>query len=156
MLLLFSIITPCYNIAYYIKAQFYSLTALKGVFIHLNAYPADTGVFKTSSGRLKKVTTSYDQARLHHDVLQKTSILRCLKDVRFTTSWRCLVYVVLKTSDLRSFEDVWFTSSWRCPIYDVLKTPAKRRLCSNVVATSIRRKKYFFSYQIQKILKGSV
>ena len=130
----------------------------------------DTDVFKTSSGRLKKVTTSYDQTRRRHDVLQKTSDLRRLEDVRFTsswrrpiydvlktsdlrrfedvrftTSWRRLIYVFLKTSDLRCLEDVWLTTSWRRLIYDVLKTSVKRRFCSNVVATSIqRRKKWFF------------
>ena len=101
-------------------------------------FPADTDVFKTSSGRLKKVTTSYDQTRRRHDILQKTSDLRRLQDVwttsswrrpiydvlktfdlrrlkdgRFTTSWRSLIYVVLKTSDLQRLEDIWFTSSWR-------------------------------------------
>ena len=42
----------------------------------LNAYglyPADTDVFKTSSRRLKKVTTSYGQTRRRHNVWQKTS-----------------------------------------------------------------------------------
>ena len=38
-----------------------------------NRIPADTDVFKTSSGRLKKVTTSYDQTRRRHDVWKKTS-----------------------------------------------------------------------------------
>ena len=48
--------------------------------------PADTDVFKTSSGRLKKVTTSYDQIRrLIYDVL-KTSYLLRLKDVLFMSS----------------------------------------------------------------------
>ena len=50
-----------------------------------------------------------------------------------------------KTSDLRRLENVWFTSSWRLPIYDVFKTFVKRRLCSNVVVTSIeRQQKWFF------------
>ena len=31
-------------------------------------FPADTDVFKTSSGRLKEVTTSYDQTRRRQDV----------------------------------------------------------------------------------------
>ena len=43
--------------------------------------PGDTDVFKTSSGRLKKVTTSYDQTRRHHDVWKMTSDLRRLEDV---------------------------------------------------------------------------
>ena len=100
----------------------------------------------------------------------KTSDLRCLEDLGFTTSWRRLICDVLKTSDLRRLEDVWFTTSWRrriyvfsktsdlwcledvClttfwrrPIYDVLKMSVERRLCSNVVATSTqRRNKWFF------------
>ena len=41
----------------------------------------DTDVFKTSSGLLKKVTTSYDQTRGHHDVWKKTSDLRRPEDV---------------------------------------------------------------------------
>ena len=32
------------------------------------ANPADTDVFKTSSGQLKKVMTSCDQSRRRHDV----------------------------------------------------------------------------------------
>ena len=43
--------------------------------------PADTDVCKTSSGRLKKVTTSCDQTRRRHDVWKKTSDLRRLEDV---------------------------------------------------------------------------
>ena len=42
--------------------------------------PADTDVFKTSSGRLKKVTTSYDETRRRHDVWKKTLHLRRLED----------------------------------------------------------------------------
>ena len=84
--------------------------------------PTDTDVFKTSSDRLKKVMTSYDQTRRLHDVWKKTSDLRRLKDVLFKPSWRRLIYVVLKTSDLRRLEDVQFTTSWRRPIYDFLKT----------------------------------
>ena len=45
--------------------------------------PEDTDVSKTSSGRLKKVTTSCDQTRRRDDVWKKTSD-----------------YDVLKTSDL--------------------------------------------------------
>ena len=43
--------------------------------------PADTDVFKTSSRRLKKVTTSCDQTRRRHDVWKITSDLRRLEDV---------------------------------------------------------------------------
>ena len=45
------------------------------------SFPADTDVFKTSSGHLKKVTTSYDQTRRRHDVWKKTQDLRRLEDV---------------------------------------------------------------------------
>ena len=90
--------------------------------------PADTDVFKTSSGRLKKITTSYDQTRRPEDVWQKTSYLRRLEDVGFTSSWRRRIYDVLKTSVLWRLEEVRFTSSWRCPIYDVWKTSDLRRL----------------------------
>ena len=44
-------------------------------------HPADTDVIKTSSGRLKKVTTPYDQTRRLQDVWQMTSDLRRLEDV---------------------------------------------------------------------------
>ena len=91
-----------------------------------------TSVFKTSSGRLKKVTTTYDQIRRHHDVWQKTFDLRRLEDARFMTPWRSLIY------------DVWNTSMKR-RLEDVLKTSVKRLLCSNVVAKSLQRqKKWFF------------
>ena len=103
--------------------------------------PADTDVFKTSLGRLKKVTTSYDQTRRLHDIWKKTSDLRRLKNLLFTSSWRSsiydvwfttssgrLVYDVLKTSDLRCLEDVQFTTPWRRLIYDVLKTSDLWRL----------------------------
>ena len=118
-------------------------------------------VFKTSSGHFKKVTPSYDQARRRQDVWKKTSDLRRLQDVQFTTSWRCLTYDVLRTSDLQHLEDIRFTSSsrrltydvlrmsdlrrlWRCPIYDIFKTSVKGCLCSNVVLISIQRQKKCF------------
>ena len=138
--------------------------------IELNWYPANTDVYKTSPGRLKKVTRSCDQTRRRQDFLQKTSDLwrledvwftsswrrpiydvlktfdlRRLEDVWFITSWKHMIYDVLKTSNLQRLEDIWFTSSWRRPISDVLKTFVKRCFCSNVVATSMqRRKKLFF------------
>ena len=146
----------------------------------------NTDVFETSSGRLKKVTTSCHQTRRLHNVWKKTSDLRCLEDiwftmswgrltydvlkmsdlcrlenVQFTTSWGRLIYDVLKTSDLRCLEDVQFTTSSRRPIYDVLKMSVIRSLCSNVVATSMqRRKKLFFLillvWNIQKIKNVTV
>ena len=51
------------------------------VLLYIYYTSADTDVFKTSSGRLKKVTTSCDQTRRRHDVWKKTSDLRRLKDV---------------------------------------------------------------------------
>ena len=80
-------------------------------------YSAHTEVFITSPGHLKNVTTSYDQTRRLHDVWQKTSDLRRL--VPFITSWRCLIYDVWKTSDLRCIEEVQFTTSWKRLICDV-------------------------------------
>ena len=94
--------------------------------------------------------------RLQPSLQDVLKTLRCLtikqdvvtmsgKDVGFITSWRRLIYVILKTSDLRCLENVWFATSWRLQIYDVLKMSVK--LCSNVVATSMqRRKKCLFSY----------
>ena len=127
-----------------------------------SALPVHTDFFKTSSGRLKKVTTSYDQTRHRHDVWKRMSDLERLEDIWFTSSWRrsvcgvlktsdlwrlqdvwfttsrrCPIYIVLKTSNLRRLEDVWFKTSWKRLIYDVFKTSVKQRLCSNVVATSI-------------------
>ena len=85
-------------------------------------FPADTDVFRASSGHLKKVTTSYDQTRRLQDVWQKTSDLRRIEDVLFTSSWRRPISNILKTSYLRRLEDVGFTLSWRRLIYNVLKT----------------------------------
>ena len=76
----------------------------------MSLHPADTDVFKTSSGRLKKVTTCYDQARRRHDVWKSRPI-----------------YGVWKTSDLRRFEDVQITTSWRRIIYNVFRTSGFRR-----------------------------
>ena len=102
-------------------------------------FPADTDVFKTSSGRLKKVTTSYDQTRRRHDILQKTSDLRRLQDVWITSSWRRPIYDVLKTFDLRRLKDGRFTTSWRSLIYVVLKTSDLRRLEDIWFTSSWRR-----------------
>ena len=104
---------------------------------------------KVSSGRLKKVTTSYDLEkdvgfmtfwrRLIYVVL-KMSNLWGLKDVLVTMFSGRLVCNVLKTSDLRRLEDVQFATSWKRLIYDVLKTSVKRHPCSNIVAASIQRR----------------
>ena len=93
-----------------------------------NKSPADTDVYRTSSGRLKKVATSYDQTRRLYNVWQKSSDLWCLEDVLFTSSWRHPIYNVLKTSVLRRLEDVWFTTSRRRRIYIVFKTSYLQRL----------------------------
>ena len=92
------------------------------------ALPGNTDVFKTSSERLKKVATSYDQTRRRHDFWKKTSDLRHLEDVWFTMSSRRLVYDVLKTSDLSRLEDVEFETSWKRLIYDVFRMSDLRRL----------------------------
>ena len=77
-------------------------------------YPADTDVFKTSSGLLKKVTTSCDQTRRRHELL----IYPADTDVFMTSSGRLKKVttscdqtrrrhdVWKKTSDLRRLEDV--------------------------------------------------
>ena len=96
--------------------------------------PADTDLFKTPSGRLKKVPMSYDQTRRRHDFWKKTSDLWRLEDVWLTLSWRLLIWDVLKTSDLQRLLDVWFLKTsnlrrfGRRPIYDILKTSDLRRL----------------------------
>ena len=41
---------------------------------------ADTDVFKTSSGRLEKVTRSYDQTKRRQDIWKKTSYLQRPED----------------------------------------------------------------------------
>ena len=108
--------------------------------VNFRCNPGDTDVFKAFSGRLKKVTTSYDQTRLRHNVWKKTfsrhliydifrtSGLRRLEDVQFATFSKCLIYGVFRTFNLRRLEDVRFTLCWRHPIYDVLKTFDLRRL----------------------------
>ena len=101
--------------------------------------PADTDVFKTSSGRFKKVSKSYNQTRYRQEVWKKTSDLPHLEDVLFTSSWRRPICEVLKTSDLRRLEDVWFKMPWRRPIYVVLKTSNLRRLEDVQFTMSSRR-----------------
>ena len=105
-------------------------------------YPADTDAFKTFSGRLTKITTSYHQTTRCQDVWKKTSDLWRLEDVLFTSSWRRPIYEVLKnsdldvlrTSDLRRLQDlcrlevVQFKTSWRWLIYNVLRTSDLQRL----------------------------
>ena len=100
--------------------------------------PADTDVFKTCSGRLKKVTASYDQTRCCQDVLKKTPNLQRLQDVWFMTYWRRLIYDVLKKSNLHRLEDVQFMTSSRRLIYDILRTSDLRRLEDVQFTTSSR------------------
>ena len=94
--------------------------------------------FTSSWRRLIYVVLKTSNLRRLEDVW---SDLRHLEKVQFATFLKRLIYHVFGTSDLRHLEDVQFTTSWRrCrkrPIYNVLKTSVKRRLCSNVVATSI-------------------
>ena len=112
--------------------------------------PTDTDVFKTSPGRLQKVTTSYHQSRRHQDFWKKTSDLGRLEDVWFKTSWRHPIYDVLKTSDydvlrasdLRRLEDISFTSSWVRPIYDIFKTSDFRHIGNVRLASFWKRRIY--------------
>ena len=101
--------------------------------------PADTDVFRAPSGRLKKITTSYDQTRRLHEVWQKTSNLRHPKEVLFTSSWRRPIYKVLKMSVVRRLEDVWFATSRRRRIYVFLKTSYLQRFKDVCFTTSWRR-----------------
>ena len=75
---------------------------------------------------LRRLKTSWKG----HDILRpkQTSSRHLEKDVWFTTSWRCLIYVVLKTSNLRRLEDVWFMKSWRRLINHVMRKSNLRRL----------------------------
>ena len=127
------------------KSPYWSPFILKGI-----AYPADTDVFKTSSGRLKKVAMSYHQTRRRQDVWKKMLDLWRLEDVWFTLSWRRPIYDVLKTSNLRRPEDIWLTSfwdvqfrtSWKRLIYDVSRTSGLRRLEDVRFSSSWRRPIY--------------
>ena len=105
-------------------------------------------VSKRSRGlttNLSVVTTS-GKRRLIYEIF-KTSDLRRLEDVWFTTSWDVWfttscgrpLYVVLKTSNLRRLEDIWLTTSWVRLIHDVLKTSDLRRLEVVQFKTSSRR-----------------
>ena len=88
----------------------------------------DTDVLKRTLGRLKKFMTSYDQTRRRIYEVLKTSDLRRLEDVEFTTFWRRLIYDVFWTFGLWRYEDVWFTLSGIRPIWDVLKILDLQRL----------------------------
>ena len=112
---------------------------------------------QTSLRRLQENQASSSwlhQTRRRQDFWKKTSDLHRPEDVWFMMSWRRLIYVILSTSNLRRLQDVWFMTSLgrlifgvlkTSLIYDVFKTSLKRRLCSNVVMTSIKRqKKWFF------------
>ena len=63
---------------YFLKAAL-SLPMQKLFLKYVQGYPADTDVFKTSLGHLKKVTTFYDQTRRRNDVWKKMLDLRRLK-----------------------------------------------------------------------------
>ena len=76
-------------------------------------------------------------------------VLRFPQSQRTQTSLRCLQDVLKRSERLTTKPDVvWLTTSWRRFIYDVLKMSVKQRPCSNVVATSIQRRKklFFLSY----------
>ena len=116
--------------------------------------PLPTQPTQMSSRRLKKVTTSYDQTRRHHNVWKKTSDLRRLEDVWFALSLIRLICDVLKTSDLRRLEDVQFATSWKCLIYDVFRTFELRRLEDVRFTSSWRRPIYdvwFRTYDLEDV-----
>ena len=106
---------------------------MKSHFILKNIYiQADTDVFRSS----------YDQTRRHHVVSKKTSDLRGLENVWFTSSWKRRTYDVLKTSGLKRLQDVSFTTPWRYLIYVVLKTSSLRPLDDVWFTTSSGRLVY--------------
>ena len=96
-------------------------------------FPADTDVIKDVFRTSEK----------GHDVLRpnQTSSGRLADDVRFTTSRRRLIYVVLKTSDLPRLEDVGFTLSKGRSIFDVLKTSDLRCLEDVCKMTSVEQRR---------------
>ena len=61
------------------------------------------------------------------DVLQRSRRLTTKQDVVTMSGKKGLIYDVLKTSDLRRLEDVHFTTSSGRPIYDVFRTSGLRR-----------------------------
>ena len=79
---IFNDTSPSFCVMSYFNAIQMSVKSLSLIF----SFQADTDVFKTSSGCLKKVTTSYDQTRHCHDAWKKTSDLRHLEDVRLIAS----------------------------------------------------------------------
>ena len=95
--------------AKYFQRTQISLTRFQNVLKKLGRLTTKPNVVETSGKR-----------HLIYDVL-KTSYLRCLEEVQFTTSWRRLIYNVFRTSDLWRFEDVW--------LEDVLRTSDLWRLC---------------------------
>ena len=109
--------------------------------------PANTDAFKASSGRLKKVTKSFDQTKRRHNIWKwrriynvlKTSDLRRLEDVQFTTSWKSLIYNVVRMSDIWRLEDFCKTTFvyQRCSDF---YTTSKKMLVSYFVLSEIFRK----------------
>ena len=153
---------PCYNVSicthFTKQADFESRSCI--IELYYTSQPTQASLTRLQDVLIKSrrlttkqdvVTTSGKWRRIY-DVL-KTSGLRLLEDVQFTMSWRRLIYVVLKTSNLQRLEDVWFTTSSGRLVFNILKASdlwrledvLKQHLCSNVVATSIqRRKKWLF------------
>ena len=109
--------------------------------------PADTDVFKTSSERLKKVTTSYNQTR-HRHVWKKTLDLRRFEDVWFTSSWKRQIDNVLKTSDLWRLEVVCKTTFVKLRRSDVSTTSKKKMIFSYFVLSEIFRKFEVFEFRL--------
>ena len=71
-----------YSISYFISYIVLFIQKLNKSTIQTDQGPVDTDiVFKTSSGRLKKVTTSYAQTRRLRNVWHKTSDLLRIENV---------------------------------------------------------------------------
>ena len=105
--------------------------------VFVTAQPTQTSLRRLQDvlKRSRRLTTKQDvfmtsgRRRRIYDVL-KTPNLRRLESVKFTTSWRRLIYNVFRTSGLWCPEDVWlrhledaqFATSWKRLIYDVFRT----------------------------------
>ena len=92
----------------------------------------------TRSGKDVRFTSSW--RRLIYNVFW-TSDLRLLEDASITLSWRRRIWGVLKTSDLQRLQDVWFMASLRPPLYVVLKTSDLWRLEDICKMTSVYQRR---------------
>ena len=116
----------------YVCATYLLAPDIKGS--NRSPFPATSQWTQTSLRHLQDVLKRSRRLTTKPDVVTTSYRRRLIYD-----SWRRPIYVVLKTSDLRRLEDVWFTSSWRRPIYDVFKTSDWRRFEDVWFTTSWRR-----------------